>query len=229
MIRLVTYNIHFGKRLTDILSWIERQAETDIICLQEFPVTALAHLYRSLPAGWGHRFTESFIYRKKVFVLVTLFRRGKLRLLKSTTLLMGVHPMEKKWLKNPMEKSCLLTTFRTGRKTITVANTHLVFLAANRSRYKQIRMITDHVARHKHALLITGDFNIPSVRAKNTLIRYMKKFGFETIVKRLLTYRWVFWKYQLDYVFVKRATLSSLIPERVKFSDHYPVTAQVTL
>lgn len=229
MLRVVTYNIHFGKRLMDIISWVSAQSAADIICLQEFPLVHLASFYRALPRGWGHRSTKSFIYRKKIFVLVTLFRKGTLRLAQTKTLLMGIHPMEKTLLRNPMEKSCLVTTFRNGARTITIANTHLVFLAANRSRYKQIRMITDHLTRHNHALLITGDFNIPSIRSKNKLVSYMKTFGFQTLAKRLLTYRWVLWKYQLDYVFVKSCTLASLTPQRIRFSDHYPVIAQVTL
>ncbi len=229
MLRVVTYNIHFGKRLIDIISWIENQTDADIICLQEFPVVYLTTFYRSLSRDWGHRFTDSFIFRKKIFGIVTLFRKKKLRLMHSKTLLMGVHPMEKSLLKNPMEKSCLLTTFRVGRKTITVANTHLVFLAANRSRYKQLRLITDHLATHNHGLIITGDFNIPRIRAKDTLIRRMKKIGFQTTATRLSTYRMALWRYQLDYVFVKRCTLSSLSLERTRFSDHYPVTASIGL
>jgi endonuclease/exonuclease/phosphatase family metal-dependent hydrolase len=230
MVRLITYNIHFGKRLIDIITWINRQPDADIICLQEFPAAFLITFYRSLTRGiWGHRFTKSFLLRKKTYGLVTVYRRKKLRLAETKTLLMGINRMEKSLLGNPMEKSCLLTTFRVGRKTITVANTHLVFLAANRSRYKQIRMITDHLEPHRNPLVITGDFNIPSVRAKNTLIRYMEKFGFRTIVKRLSTYRFVVWRYQLDYVFVKRCTLASLTLERTRFSDHYPVTADIRL
>lgn len=229
MLRVVTYNIHFGKRLLDIISWIDHQTTPDIICLQEFPAVHRTTFYRSLPRSWGHRFTKSFMYRKKIYGIVTLFRRKKLRVVQTKTLLMGVHPMEKSLLRNPMEKSCLLTTFRSGRKTITVANTHLVFLAANRSRYKQIRMIADHLVPYHHSLIITGDFNIASVRSKNALISYMGKFGFRTIAKRLSTYRLALWKYQVDYVFVKRATLSSLTSQRVRFSDHYPITASIRL
>ncbi len=229
MLRLVTYNIHFGKRLIDIIAWINKQTDADIICLQEFPGVHLKTFYRSLLRGWGHRFTASFIFRKKIYGLVTLFRQKKLRLVKTKTLLMGVHPMERSLLKNPMEKSCLVITFRAGRKTIAVANTHLVYLAANRSRYKQIRMITNHLTRHNHALLITGDFNLFSVKTNKKLISYMKRFGFRTTAQRLSTYRLALLKYQLDYVFVKRCTLTSLTSERVRFSDHYPVTAEVAL
>jgi endonuclease/exonuclease/phosphatase family metal-dependent hydrolase len=229
MLRVVTYNIHFGKRLTGIISWIKHQMTADIICLQEFPVTHLTAFYRSLPRNWGHRFTESFIFRKKIYGIVTLFRRKKLRLLKTKTLLMGVHPMEKSLLRNPMEKSCLLTTFRTGTKTITIANTHLVFLAANRSRYKQIRMITDHLAAYRHPLVVTGDFNIPSVRANKKLISYMDTFGFHTTLKRISTYRIAIVKYQLDYFFTKRCIINSLTAERIHFSDHYPITAVIRL
>ena len=190
----------------------------------------LSQFYRSLPRGvWGHRFTRSFIMRKKIYCVVTLFRQKKLRLLKSKTLLMGIHPMEKSLLRNPMEKSCLMTTFRTGRKKVTIANTHLVFLAANRSRYKQIHLITNHLTAYRHPLVVTGDFNIPSVFANNKLISYMKTIGFQTIAKRLSTYRLALWRYQLDYVFVKHCSLASLALDRIRLSDHYPVTAIIRL
>lgn len=229
MLHIVTYNIHFGKRLKDVGPWIERQLAADVICLQEFPLVQLTSFYRSLPHGWGHRSAQSFIFRKKIYCIVTLFRRKTMRFVKEKTLLLGAHPMEKSLMKNPMEKSCLITTFRFGTKNVTIANAHLVFLAANRSRYRQIRIITDHLARYHHPLIITGDFNIVSVRSKNRLISRMETFGFRTIAKRLFTYRLVLWRYQLDYVFVKRCMLSHLTVERVRFSDHYPVSAGIRL
>jgi endonuclease/exonuclease/phosphatase family metal-dependent hydrolase len=229
MLRVVTYNIYWGKRLIDIISWIEQQTTPDIICLQEFPVRYLAIFYRSLPRVWGHRFTESFVYRKNTYGIVTLFRRKKLRVVKTKTLLMGIHPMEKSILRNPMEKSCLVTTFRVGTKMVTVANTHLVFLAANRSRYKQIQLIVDHLASCRHAAIITGDFNLHSVKANKKLISFMESFGFRTIAKRLSTYRLALWRYQLDYVFVKHCSLASLALDRIRLSDHYPVTAIIRL
>jgi endonuclease/exonuclease/phosphatase family metal-dependent hydrolase len=229
MLRVVTYNIHFGKRLIDIISWIDKQTDADIICLQEFPAVHRKTFYRSLPRRWGHRYTQSFIFRKKTYAIVTLFRKKTLRMVKTKILLLGTHPMEKSLMRNPMEKSCLVTTFRSGAKTVTVVNTHLVFLAANRSRYKQIKMITDHLLSYRHPLIITGDFNIVSLRSKNTLMSYMKKLGFVSIAKRLSSYRLSILKYQLDYVFVQRCALASLAIEKVRFSDHYPVIAQVTL
>jgi endonuclease/exonuclease/phosphatase family metal-dependent hydrolase len=214
----------------DIISWIEHQTTTDIICLQEFPLVHINQFYRALPRGvWGHRFTKSFLLRKKTYGVVTLFSQKKLRILKTKTLLMGVNRMEKSLLGNPMQKSCLVTTFRTKTRTITIANTHLVFLAGNRSRYKQIRMITDHLSAYRHPLMLTGDFNIPSVRAKNKLISYMRTFGFQTITKRISTYRLGVVKYQLDYFFAKRCVITTLTTERIRFSDHYPFTAVVRL
>ena len=229
MLHGITYNIHFGKRLTDITQWINNQKTTDVICLQEFPKHKLTDFYKNLSRDWGHRDTPSFVLRKKIYCLVMIYRKKSLRVLTSETLHMGVHPMEKKLLGNPMEKSCLFITFRYGTKTITIANTHLVFLAANRSRYKQIQMIVDHGSKHRHPFIITGDFNIPSVRAKNTLISHMKTLGFQTISKRLRTFRIAGWKWQLDYVFVKHCRLSSLTLEKLRFSDHYPLISEVHL
>ena len=142
---------------------------------------------------------------------------------------MGIHPMEKSFLRNPMEKSCLMTTFRIGTKMVTVANTHLVFLAANRSRYKQIQLIGDYLSFCRHTAIITGDFNLHSMRINKKLIAFMKTYGFRTSSKRLITHRIGIVKHQLDYVFVKRCYLAALTAERLRFSDHYPITALVRL
>lgn len=230
MLRIVSYNIHFGKRLMDIILWIERQTTADVICLQEFPVMYLTQFYRSLPRGvWRHRFTPSFLFRKKAYGIVTLFRPKKLHVVKSKTLLMGIHPMEKSLLKNPLEKSCLMTTFRMKTKMVTVANTHLVFLAANRSRYRQIQLITNHLSSCRHATIITGDFNLHSIKTNKKLIEFMNTYRFKTLPTRLATHRFGFIKHQLDYVFTSKCTLLKLEAPRVRFSDHYPVIANVRL
>jgi endonuclease/exonuclease/phosphatase family metal-dependent hydrolase len=229
MLHLITYNILFGRRLQKIIPWIKDQKTADVICFQEFPKVKLLAFRQSLSPEWGCQFTQTFLLFKKTYGLVTIYRKEKMHLEKTETFLMGVHPLEKSFLGNPLPKSCLFTTFRIGKKLCTVANTHLVFLAANRARYKQIRMIIDHGAKFHHPFIITGDFNIPSRYANNKLISYMKIFEFQTILKRLRSYRIAGFKWQLDYIFVKHCRLVSLELERVKFSDHYPVIATVAL
>lgn len=142
---------------------------------------------------------------------------------------MGIHPMEKSLLRNPMEKSCLMTTFRVKTKMVTVANTHLVFLAVNRSRYKQIHLIANHLSSCRHAAIITGDFNLHSVRINKKLIAFMRMYGFHTSPKWIATHHFGFIKHQLDYVFVSKCTLLKLEAPRVRFSDHYPITADIRL
>jgi endonuclease/exonuclease/phosphatase family metal-dependent hydrolase len=90
-------------------------------------------------------------------------------------------------------------------------------------------MITDHLAAHRHPLVVTGDFNIPSVLANKKLISYMDTFEFRTIIKRISTYRLAMVRYQLDYFFTKRCIINSLTAERIHFSDHYPITAVIRL
>ncbi len=229
MLRVITYNIFFGKRLKGVLSWINEQKTADIICLQEFPEAKLLDFYKALSPDWGHRSAQSFIFKKKIFHLVIIYRKAAVRVIKNETLHMGVHPMEKRFLGNPMEKSCLLLTFRSGKKTFTIANTHLVFLAANRARYKQIRMIAETLFSNKHASIITGDFNLHAIRPNKKLIKLMKTYGFQTLPKRLATHRLGIMKHQLDYVFTSKCKLTGLEVERIKFSDHYPVIATVQL
>ena len=228
MLRIVTYNIHFGKRLKKIIPWIDEQNTADIICLQEFPKTKLADFYKELSLNWGHRHAQSFILRKKTYCIVTLFRKKNIHLVQTKTLHMGVHPMEKRFLGNPMEKSCLITTLKTARKTLTVANAHLVFLAANGARYKQVRLIAQFVSKCNHASIIMGDFNLHSIQINKKLIALMKEYGFRTSPKRLATHRLII-KHQLDYVFGSQCKIVKLETPRVRFSDHYPVIAEVVL
>ena len=142
---------------------------------------------------------------------------------------MGIHPMEKSLLRNPMEKSCLMTTFLVGTKMVTVANTHLVFLAANRSRYKQVHLIANNLSSCRHAAIITGDFNLHSVRINKKLIAFMRTYGFHTSPKRIATHHFGIIKHQLDYVFGAKCKILKLEAPRVRFSDHYPVIANVRL
>jgi endonuclease/exonuclease/phosphatase family metal-dependent hydrolase len=214
----------------DIISWIEHQKTTDIICLQEVPIVHINQFYRSLPRDvWGHRYTKSFIFRKKIYGIVTLFRQKKLRLVRTKTLLLGVHPMEKSFLGNPMEKRCLFTTFRIGTKTVTVANAHLVVMATNRSRYKQIHHIAHYLISSPYAAVIMGDFNIHNMRINKKLITFMKKYGFHTPLEKLTTHRLGIIKHQLDYVFVSKCKILKLEAPRVRISDHYPVIASIQL
>jgi endonuclease/exonuclease/phosphatase family metal-dependent hydrolase len=229
MLNVVTYNILFGRKLDKIIPWIKEQKTTDVMCFQEFPKAKLTHFYKALSADWGHRSTPSFIFKKKIFHLVMIYRKKSVHLVKSETLLMGIHPIEKRILKNPMEKSCLMVTFRIGRKTVTVANTHLVFLAANRARYKQVKLIAETLSTNNHASIITGDFNLHTIRPNKKLIKLMNTYDFHTSPKRLTTHRLYIMKHQLDYVFTSKCKLVGLETERIKFSDHYPIISTIAL
>jgi endonuclease/exonuclease/phosphatase family metal-dependent hydrolase len=228
MLRLVTYNILFGRRLHKIIPWIGSLVAADIICLQEFPKIRLSEFLHAIPKGtYGHRFTQSFVRKKKTFGELTLFRQKKLRLLRARKLSLRIRPMEKEI--TSMARTCFLTTFSFGSKKITVANTHLPVLAVNRTRYKQIQLIADHLAACRHATVIAGDFNLHSIKMNKKLIAFMRGFGFHTTLKRLATHRVGIIKHQLDYVFGAHCKILNLEAPRVKFSDHYPVIAEVLL
>ena len=128
-----------------------------------------------------------------------------------------------------MARTCFLTTFSYGSKKISVANTHLPYLAANRTRYKLIRLIIDRCASYRHAVIITGDFNLHSIRPNKKLIALMKTFDFHTSPKKLATHRIGVIKHQLDYMFASQCKIMKLEAPRVKLSDHYPLIATISL
>ena len=229
MLRLISYNIHYGDHLSDIFPWIEQQKTTDIICFQEFPAAKRTDFYKQISGVWDHRYTNSFTSKKKIYGMLTLIRRDKITFIRSKILQMGSHPAERSVFKNTLERSCLITTLRVGQKTFTIANAHLVCLATNRARYKQIKMIISALSTTTHPTIITGDLNMHSIRPNKRLIARMNTSGFTTLVKRLVTHRLGIMRHQLDHVYGSGCTIVSLEAPRVPFSDHYPVIAEVRL
>lgn len=110
-----------------------------------------------------------------------------------------------------------------------LVNPQLTSLSSNKLRYAQINLMLDAVKNLNSPTFIIGDFNIPSLRAKNTLMKFMGKNDFTSYEKRLRTYRLGFIKYQLDYAFARNGKIEEVNVERVKFSDHYPVKIQLSL
>lgn len=229
-ITIVSYNIFFGKRLHKIIPWINSLRRADIICFQEFPKARLTEFLSAIPKRrYGHRFTQSFILRKKIYGELTLFRQKKFRLIYARKLSLSIRPREKRILRKSMARTCFLTTFSAGSKTITVANTHLPYLAANRTRYKQIHRIATHLVSLHQAAIITGDFNLHSMSINKKLIAFMGRYGFHTSPERLATHHVGVIKHQLDYVFGVKCRILKLEAPRVRFSDHYPIIATVQL
>jgi endonuclease/exonuclease/phosphatase (EEP) superfamily protein YafD len=114
-----------------------------------------------------------------------------------------------------------------NNKEFVIVNPQLTSLSSNKLRYAQIRLMVETVKKITIPTFIIGDFNIPSIRAKNSLLKFMSAHGFSSYEKRLRTYRLGFIKYQLDYAFARNGKIEEVNVERVKFSDHYPISVVI--
>jgi len=230
MIRLITYNIHFGKRLKKILAWLATQKNTDIFCFQEFPQQQIADCMKTLKdKPCGYSFAPSIRRGKKIFGQLTVFRTDRMRLISSSVLVLKTNRLDRLSLGRTTGRSCLLNVFAIRRKKFAVANAHLSWLAVNRGRYRQIEHIVEHLDSYRFPNLFVGDFNITSLLGRENLFAFMKKYFYQTSEKRVATHRIALIKHQVDYVFGKKCEVVNLEAVRIRFSDHYPVIANVRL
>jgi endonuclease/exonuclease/phosphatase (EEP) superfamily protein YafD len=228
MIRVISYNVLFGRRSKKIFPWLAKQTNVDIICLQEFPERKIEACMDMLP-GYKWVFAPSMRIFKKVYGELTLYRTDRVTLKNTHVIDLGPNRIEKAILRTHLPRTALLTEFVYKRKRFILVNLQLVSLASNKLRYGQIQLILAAVKTYRIPICLIGDFNIPSLRAKNKLIAYMKLHRFTMPQKRTPTYRIAFIKYQLDYAFARNGKITTFEMERIRFSDHYPVHVEMAI
>jgi len=230
MISVLSYNVHFGKRLEKIIYWLLKKPSYDVICFQEFPKSEIAPFLRAFSsAEYEYRFAPFIKRRKIVFGELTLFRKGKLVLVKSSTVSLGINHGERVMLRSRIPRTSLLTVFQYKQQQIVMVNIHLVNVAFNTLRYKQILKIIDRLDHRMIPTVLLGDFNMPSVFGRKKLFALMEEYGFDMVRKRLSTFHIVGVKYQMDYFFWRGCKVNNLSVERVKYSDHYPIRFTLTV
>jgi len=224
MISVLSYNVHFGKRLDKIIFWLLKKPSYDVICFQEFPKSEIVPFLKAFSwAGYEYRFAPFIKRRQIVFGELTLFRNDKLTLIKSSTVSLGINRGERVILHSRIPRTSLLTVFQYKKQQIVMVNIHLVNVAFNTLRYKQILKIINRLDHHTIPTVLLGDFNMPSVFGRKKLFALMEEYGFDMLKKRLSTFHIVGVKYQMDYFFWRGCKVNNVSVERVKYSDHYPV------
>lgn len=231
MIRILSYNLLFGRRSKKIFPWIVKQRAADILCFQEFPEHKIKELLALLPKKkYSYAYSPSMHIFKKSYGLLTIFRADKLTVKKIVRINLGTNRTEKAILGTRIPRTGLLTLFSYRRKLFVLVNCHLVNIASNKLRYKQIQLILKALSAYHVPALIIGDFNIPSLIANKKLIVFMATQGFNMFEKHTATFRIVFIRFQMDYVFARKAVITSMtIDRKIRFSDHYPILTTVRL
>jgi endonuclease/exonuclease/phosphatase (EEP) superfamily protein YafD len=230
MISVLSYNVYFGKRIDKIIYWLLKQPTYDVMCFQEFPKQAITPFIKAFSrANYGYRYAPFLVRRRTTYGELTMFRKDKLTLVKSSTVFLGLNSGERVLLRARTPRTSILTIFRYKKYEIALVNVHLVNVAFNALRYKQITTIISKLSNHSIPSILLGDFNMSSMFGRRRFFMFMEQCGYERPVKRITTHRLAVIKQQMDYIFWKDCRVNDVIVERVKFSDHYPLTFTVSV
>lgn len=228
MLSVLTYNILLGKKLDQIMEWIASYDQSfDIICFQEFPLSRLDIFLKLIKNHYDYRFSQNFINKKRTFGELTVFNKKKLKLTYTKTVTLGPSRLERSHVRG--ERSSLITKFTYQKKQFLLVNTHLICIALNTTRIRQLEKIlavTSEIGTETMPTVLVGDFNYSSLIRQKRLLTFMDEKGFTNGYKTS-TYQLLFLKYQLDYLFYKHCSVNDIQIPKVKYSDHFP--AEFTL
>lgn len=227
MLELISYNIHFGETLGKIVSWIKRaDPKPDVVCFQEFPENRLEELKEMLDGIYSFVFAPAFLKRKVRYGELTIFKNETLKLARSKIIELGESKIDRAVFRHKSHRSSLLTEFKYGRKTFTVANVHLVLLALHGRRKKQLATTISEVKKNQPTIIV-GDYNYSILLGrKKSLLNFMKSYDFKMAGERFVTHK--IWKFpqQIDYAFYKDLDVIETKVGRVKYSDHFPIAVR---
>lgn len=228
MLSVLSYNIFFGKRVEQIVSWLAGHPnQFDILCFQEFPKEKIQFIKKALQP-YQYAYGSNTVYRGKDYGQLTLIMNKKIALVGKEVIWLGRNFFEDKILRLGGERSSLLTTLRYKRKTFLLANTHLIAYAFNFQRREQLAMIVGYItglSQKKRTIptIVLGDFNYTSLLWRGKFFAYMKRNGF-TNAHTEKTHKLLALKYhQLDYIFYKFCKVTRIQVLKQKFSDHLPM------
>ncbi|MDO8609165.1 MAG: endonuclease/exonuclease/phosphatase family protein [bacterium] len=226
MLNVLTYNIQFGKKLSQILHWLTTlKPFPDIICLQEFPLDKQNELMKlSNLTGNKSVCVESMKIKNNSYGQVTIYNSTKLNIVKHTDVNLGNTRLEKILSRQHNGRNAMIARFTYKNKEFDLINTHLTAIHLNKTRRKQIHVIMNSINSKSEMVstIFLGDLNYSSLLRQSRLIDLMKEYGFDNAFS-IKTHKLFFLRHQLDYVFYKKCSV--LKPEvlKINYSDHYPV------
>jgi endonuclease/exonuclease/phosphatase family metal-dependent hydrolase len=227
MITILSYNIEYGRKLDEIISWINSLENLpQIICFQEFPEKELEDLKsRKFFKEQNLFFAKGLSSKGEFFGELTIVDSSVIKLSETKYLDFGPDHVESVFKRKIIKRSAIITEFKYKGKEFSLANVHLTPVALHGKRRKQLsKVIQDSVIERS---IIVGDFNYSSLFNKNGLITFMDKHGYILAGENLITNKY---KYkipqQLDYVFYKNLKHIKTQVFDLSFSDHFPVITE---
>lgn len=223
MISVGIYNIQYGKRLSQITTWVvSNSLSFDILCLQEFPYDQINKFIQSLkPHIFEYRIALGFIKDSRQYGQITLYNTKRIKFLKDTIITLSYKSFWEEKYGNKGNRSALITIFTYKTKRFTVINTHLLCLVSNSIRRKQIEEIVESIETDEECpTILLGDFNYTSLFKQKKFLQFMTSFSFKN-AHTFSTNKLFFIKHQIDYVFYKNCQISDIRVRDIKYSDHF--------
>lgn len=236
MFRVLMYNIHYGHKLRQIAQWLSlNKPEFDIICLQEFPIKNVQLLLNTLNKPFfDYQFALGFTRGRNKYGQLTLYNKEKIKLEGTKVVELGTSFWERRlhFRSVKSERSSLITVFSEGSKKFLIANTHLICLALNNKRKRQLETIMDEIELmglpKNMPKILLGDFNYSSRFRQRKLLEFMEKHNFINAYKKP-THRLFLVKQQIDYVFYNNCKIEDVQISKEQFSDHHMITYSLTV
>ena len=229
MLKILSYNIEWGKKLEEAGEWImSLDPKPDILCLQEIPNRRGAFLNELLETnGYAYNFAPSFTKNGVTYGELTAFKKEKMSLILAQVVDLGTNFISKIISRHNSKWRSLISVVRFGKKNFIVVNVHLLPQALNGRRRKQLDIAIEalNILNFlKLPTIIVGDYNYSSIIGRGGLIKFMATHGFKIGgKKKIITHKKFRIPHQLDYVFFRNCKVTNITSERVKFSDHYPI------
>ncbi len=224
VISLLSYNIELGKKFEEIIAWIRGQARYDIICFQEFPEEKISKFSEYL-SGYNYEFVISLSRKKERFGQLTLFDNTKFKLLNKQVVNIGPSMAANIIYRNKLDRNILLTTLSIAGKIFILANIHLTPITWNKRKIQQVQKIISLL--DDMPTVLVGDFNYSSLMNLKRLTLILEKQGFIHDTPKFITYQKFIIRHQLDYIFSKRCKIEDVKVDKIRFSDHLPISANL--
>lgn len=231
-LELLSYNIEFGKKFDDVITWItSAQLSPDVFCFQEFPETKIPFFKNFLSErGYHYAYTPAIALRGIQLGELTAHKTAALELRTSKGLMLGRYVWERGRRMIDGERSSLLTAYSYQNADFAIANVHLSNLSPHSMRFKQLAMVIGELKQLSENALIMGDFNYTSLFGVKRLIKFMQSYGYTCVGERMITHRlYNHIPQQLDYVFQKGFTPQGIEVLKVPHSDHLPLSMKLTM
>lgn len=222
MLKVITYNIHLGLKVAEILPWLQKES-LDIMCLQEFPENKL-HLLKNFFPDYGFEYVKSIRWGYS-FGQVTLYNQKKLQLTEVKKILLGKNVIKKVLMGHGEDRHALILTFSYKKKVFTLVNAHLTPVARNRRRIGELKVILDELPTNP--ILILGDLNYTSLLPRYKLFDFMDSHAFTHESPLAPTHKLLGMPQQTDYIFSRKMQVTNAKILPLTYSDHLPVFANI--